>query len=913
MNLKLDLFTIRFIGAASIIMQFIHRRLFPSNNIIDGRRLCLTMVVLMQIMLCLDLKSASDSGACQPLGIMGDFARVIRQADGHIDTAATISRLQAANVKSYMYLIYGSTAEIDWNDFIATTGFMDAAQTAGIDVYVYLMPPTEGGPTAPYNKKGTSQDYVNWADAIGSKAQTYSRLKGIVMDDFPLNLVYFTPAVVDSMMTAAHAKCPRLSFQVIDYFTNSADRGHFMFDYADHIDGIIFPYKDLDNLANLNDQIKSARGMMDNVTDYYSISFPAGTQSAAGDYGRISQTVSVTPNQAEYRISFYHFGLALYTLQGYHFKRFLIDGQPVWSNDVAAAGAQCGKVDLDVTSYLTGKTSATLSFELHDAQAVGNYPAGANFKNLAATNVDVHGFYETAYWTYSENNSAFSGIYKTFNPAHGTKCLPLTTMIYAMGTTWHPQTPTSAYIAQGLDIAAKAVIDGNADGVVTYCLDKSSAAGTDYLAAKAAFFNYKDIFYRAGRWMFDEGSGTAAYDSSIFANNGTISNASWDNSDSIAGSSLSFAGASNSYVNALNDASLQLTEDLTLSLWVKPNSLTSRQNPLDKCYYGEFALNIFATPGKLYYFHGSTTSNYFTFVALDDNTIQTNAWQHIVVTRAAGTRTVKSYYNGIPKNTATYSASLLPTASTGSVLIGKGYAGGFAGKIDQPVIYSRALSGGEVFRQYLDRYCHGSWSFDEDCGTTALDKSFYANDGTISNASWDNSDSKSGSSLSFDRSNNSQVSVNNNASLQLTGDLTLSLWVKPGNLTNRQNPLDKCYYGEFALNIFATPGRLYYFHGSTTSNFFTFVALDDNTIQTGVWQHIVITRDAATRTVKSYYNGTLKNTATYSTSQLPTASTSPVKIGNGYNGGFTGKIDEVKIYNKALSATEVTNLYNSYQ
>lgn len=52
--MELNLFTIRFIGTVSIIMQFIGKRLFLSNNIINiigGKQLCLIIVFMMQIML----------------------------------------------------------------------------------------------------------------------------------------------------------------------------------------------------------------------------------------------------------------------------------------------------------------------------------------------------------------------------------------------------------------------------------------------------------------------------------------------------------------------------------------------------------------------------------------------------------------------------------------------------------------------------------------------------------------------------------------------------------------------------------------------------------------------------------------------------------------------------------------------
>jgi len=500
------------------VMIFTNKRFSYYYKVIDqcclgqfGRKwLCLILVVLMQTMLSINLKSASGLNVPQRPGIMSDYSGVIRRGDGHIDTTALISRLQTANIKTYMYLIYGSTPANDWTDFC--NEFMPAAQSAGIDVYVYLVPPTEGGPSAPYNTYNTSQDYVAWSQAIATQATYYSHLIGFVIDDFTVNLAYFTPLTLDSMMTAAHNICPRLSLQIIAYYPGLQSK--FFTAYADHIDGVIFPYINLDSTADLNNQIISIKAMLNNVTDYYSISYPYSTFSAPGDYAGISKIVNIITNTSAYRISFYHWGDKTYTTQGYHFKRFLIDGVPVWSADVAASGSQCGKVDLDVTSYLAGKASATLSFQLYEQKGVGNYKVDVNFANLTGINVTVNDLSETSY---SENNQAFSGAYTPYNPIHGTTSLPLTTMIYTTGTSWHSQPPTTAYIYQALNIAGSAVKSGNADGFTTYCLDKSSDTGADYLAAKTVFLNYKNIFYRIGYWKFDDGSGTSAKDSSIFA------------------------------------------------------------------------------------------------------------------------------------------------------------------------------------------------------------------------------------------------------------------------------------------------------------------------------------------------------------------------------------------------------------
>ncbi|MPY57781.1 LamG domain-containing protein [Streptomyces spongiae] len=84
-------------------------------------------------------------------------------------------------------------------------------------------------------------------------------------------------------------------------------------------------------------------------------------------------------------------------------------------------------------------------------------------------------------------------------------------------------------------------------------------------------------------------------------------------------------------------------------------------------------------------------------------------------------------------------------------------------------------------------------------------------------------------------------------------------------------------------------------------------------VQAGQWVHLVGTYGAGSDLLSLYVNGTLAGTATYST---PWDARRGLQIGAGsYSGApgsfFPGTIDDVRIYEKPLSATEVSNLYSS--
>ncbi|MHA1249220.1 MAG: LamG-like jellyroll fold domain-containing protein [Candidatus Helarchaeota archaeon] len=149
-----------------------------------------------------------------------------------------------------------------------------------------------------------------------------------------------------------------------------------------------------------------------------------------------------------------------------------------------------------------------------------------------------------------------------------------------------------------------------------------------------------------------------------------------------------------------------------------------------------------------------------------------------------------------------------------------------------------------------------------------------------------------------------------NLPVDLDGDLTISFWIKPENIgVGRINPLDKSYGGEFALTL-ETDGLMHYYHGTqrTSGYYIGWTAFPSGTFQNGKWYHVVITRDVSTRTLKSYLNGKLSQTGTWSSSAdvQPSTSTYPIRIGLGYTGVyFKGKVDDVRIYTRTLDVNEI--------
>lgn len=138
---------------------------------------------------------------------------------------------------------------------------------------------------------------------------------------------------------------------------------------------------------------------------------------------------------------------------------------------------------------------------------------------------------------------------------------------------------------------------------------------------------------------------------------------------------------------------------------------------------------------------------------------------------------------------------------------------------------------------------------------------------------------------------------------------TMEFWV---NVRNTSPDHEILVYGSFAfhqafgIDVDGTTGA-----GNVMLQVFTY-GDDISGLDTGVplnqLMHVGVTYEGTTRLLKIYINGVLKETKT-AAGDLNTTAT-PVSIGRFFN-NFNGILDEVQIYNRALSAGEISSAYNA--
>ncbi len=422
-----------------------------------------------------------------------------------------------------------------------------------------------------------------------------------------------------------------------------------------------------------------------------------------------------------------------------------------------------------------------------------------------------------------------------------------------------------------------------------------------------------------GFWKFDDGSGITATDSSGNGNHGTLTYMApspWI--DGKYSHALSF-NENADWVTIANNATLQITGDLTISLWVKPATVgVSRCNLVHKDFGGEYSVVLEADGSvRLFQGRGTDSGEYYGPIIIPSGSIVNDQWQHIAVTRDMTNRYLRGYVNGELKATVAYPENANyspPLSSVNPVIIGAGYTYDFDGEIDSVRIYDRTLSTHEILLQSMKCDYVVYWKLNESSGVTVNDSGSCGNDGTLVNGiatPWVTGKISGGVDLG---GSSDYISINNNSSLQLTGDLTIAMWIKPVNVGNERISLvDKSYGGEFSV-IIDLDGAIRLVQGQSKNSgyFFGSKIIAAGNVVNGEWQHIAVTRDMTNNQLIGYYNGVKMTTCPYDPTAdyyPPAATTDPVIIGDGYLYDFDGLIDEVVITNRVFSTMDVQKLY----
>ena len=400
------------------------------------------------------------------------------------------------------------------------------------------------------------------------------------------------------------------------------------------------------------------------------------------------------------------------------------------------------------------------------------------------------------------------------------------------------------------------------------------------------------------------------------------------------------------YIDFGSPKALQITGSQTIAMWVKPSRLGVRQNPIGKAYGGEGMINIEPT-GNLNYMYGSSGGNGPPYAVLTSfgkvtdgcfsaenitvykakkTAVEVGRWAHIVVVRDLEAKRLRWYVNGqlVTESSLTITrvrASSLP------LCIGKGYVKNFAGLIDEAAIWSRALSAYEI------RALVGAPS-----GVARGLVGYWPADGNAKDAVGDShgkairspkkppavgpeppvsikytADRRGAARMAFDfRDTWDFVRVPDSKTLDTDDAFTLSAWVKPSKrhhgyliLKHGRTPNQSDYALSFIIR-----DRIHFamYNGADHQGFDS-----KSPLPMGKWTHVAVTFNRPK--IEMFLNGKLHAsfTSRIKHTNRDEYDNDDVTIGGWSSGGdtFDGVMDDVAIWKRALSAAEVSQVFEA--
>jgi hypothetical protein len=422
------------------------------------------------------------------------------------------------------------------------------------------------------------------------------------------------------------------------------------------------------------------------------------------------------------------------------------------------------------------------------------------------------------------------------------------------------------------------------------------------------------------------------------------------------GQALSFDGV-NDVVSMPGTADLlDGASAVSFSLWVKPSALNdlrgmvSRYNGggdgwgIESSYAAEGGNDdflVFITGND----YGYTTSNY----------LSVGMWRHAVVvfdgSLTGNSNRLKLYVDGSPA-TLTFTGTIPAALESLSYLfqIG-GYTGSFFnGNIDDVRIYNRAVTTSEARMLYsqgvskmnvapsgtnLTTGLVGYWTFDgKNMTSNVADSSGQGNHGNLSGqAATTTASGKLGQSLRFDGTNDYVIVGNESAfDFERTDPFTISMWLKPTvSDTTIQVPFSKGadsspYQGISWVTNYANTGTnaghmTIMIANNIGSNSLRPTTVSATNLNDGSWHHYTLIYDGSSvlAGVRLYQDGvSLALNEGFGVSTLTDSilTNSAVSLGARSDGAptnqefYNGLMDDVRVYNRALTATEAKMLYN---
>lgn len=428
-----------------------------------------------------------------------------------------------------------------------------------------------------------------------------------------------------------------------------------------------------------------------------------------------------------------------------------------------------------------------------------------------------------------------------------------------------------------------------------------------------------------GYWTFDGGDLTQnAVDKSGQGNTGRLINMSTTTVAGKVGQALVFDG-SNDYVTV--GTNIAPTSAITMCTWILVHSWgtsgTSDQDTIVQSSTSDagnfvFQFNNAHRDGGAHRDLEFKVNNVGFVYSGTGSVINLDKWNHVCSTYING-GTGYIYVNGV--EVASGSMTNLDATSETVTLGAQSGGDTLDGVLDDLRIYSRALSAGDVKRLYqMGATTYVSVS--PESGLATAGQVPGVNSGLLAHWTFDGADllqnvadrsgqGNHGSLIAFAATSTAVVvgKLGQALSFEATNDYVSV----PSLAINAASGFSVCAWAKFALfdggyqSIWRDDGADF---GIYIDNFNVIVARNNTNISSGItavagrWYHVCMTSETGTETI--YVDGTLKNSAAPAVGDH--SSTSKIGADN-FNQDITGTIDDVRFYNRVLSAAEIKRIY----
>ncbi|HYO24314.1 MAG TPA: LamG domain-containing protein [Lacipirellulaceae bacterium] len=408
-----------------------------------------------------------------------------------------------------------------------------------------------------------------------------------------------------------------------------------------------------------------------------------------------------------------------------------------------------------------------------------------------------------------------------------------------------------------------------------------------------------DIYGLVGHWKFNEGASTTLADASGAGANAAFNGGSPDWISGIYGSGLDFNGTTD---DAVTSSRFTPPSVGTVAYWMRANGTpSSTQRHLG---LGDAWEIRHESTGLINFDLGSTTTSGFTTVATPT---KSGSWYHIAAMYDAADESYAVYVNGTLDKSGVSGVAL---AAQGAAQLSFGTRTGttnrFAGGMDDVRIYNRKLSPWEVYQIYG---LMAWYKLDEASGTAAADSTGRGQDGVYSGSPTlnvsANGASSQGTAVAFTGANSMQATGLYDKSTSVSA----AAWVRlDGADTAGAEVISLGDYFVIRLNNGgANEARAYYYNGSTWVT-----AVANITVLNTGWHHFAAVLDAGS-TLKLYIDGVQAGSTATSGTIAYTGRGSNTRVAtHGWtatNADLTGRIDDVRVFNRALKPDEVFQLY----